>query len=99
MEGPCILKMPSPSTWPSILETVAEQLHPTCQAALLSWLYYQQEASVNKVVAMSRGLFKAKSHCNHLGDLQYINLLDRHENLAMVVPDAIELRSQKKIIT
>ncbi|XP_076842251.1 uncharacterized protein LOC143486738 [Brachyhypopomus gauderio] len=42
LKCPCVVKVPTPSTWPSILETVPEPLLAECQFFALSWLLVQQ---------------------------------------------------------
>uniref|UniRef100_A0A674NVC5 Ig-like domain-containing protein n=1 Tax=Takifugu rubripes TaxID=31033 RepID=A0A674NVC5_TAKRU len=97
-KGPCILKVPSPSTWPSILETRAEPLPSACQFAL-SWLSYHQKASTDVLMALSINLFNPSSYCSHYGDLPYINLLDQYENPMTAIPDPLEVKTKTKSIT
>lgn len=90
-DGPCLLRVPSPSTWPSVLETVPKPLLPCCQALLLGWLLYQQRAPHDSLMALSVKLFKPGLSCARFGDLPYINLLDKHENMMTAVPDPLEV--------
>ncbi len=85
---PCVVKIPSPGTWPSILETVPEPLFATCQSYALSWLLYQQQSARDEVMAWSVHLFRPRLNCSWLGELPYVNLLDQHENMITAVPDA-----------
>ncbi|XP_036418907.1 uncharacterized protein LOC118802460 [Colossoma macropomum] len=89
---PCVVKVPTPGTWPSILETVPEPLSAKCQSYALSWLLYQQQAAEDKVMALSVHLFRPKHNCSWLGELPYVNLLDQHENMITAVPDPLEVK-------
>ena len=88
---PCLVKVPAPNTWPSILETIPEPLSPLCQEYALSWLLYNQQAPTDRWLAMSVHLFRPKQKCKWLSDLPYINLLDQEEEVAMVRPDPMEV--------
>ncbi|XP_034454819.1 uncharacterized protein LOC117769788 [Hippoglossus hippoglossus] len=91
--GPCVVKIPSPNSWPSILETVPEPLTAICQSYALSWLLYQQQSAEDIVMAWSVHLFRPRSTCSWLGELPYVNLLDQHENIKTAVPDIMEVTS------
>lgn len=92
---PCVVKVTTPGTWPSILETVPEPLAVKCQSYALSWLYYQQQAMEDRILALSVHLFKPRFDCSWLMDLPYINLLDQHEDVTGAVPDEMVVRSVK----
>lgn len=95
MNCPCVVKVPSPGTWPSILETIPEPLAIVCQSNALSWLLYQQQSSVDVIMALSVHLFKPGPSCSWLRDRPYMNLLDQHENVITAVPDAMIVKSVK----
>ncbi|KAG8001029.1 Endogenous retrovirus group 3 member 1 Env polyprotein [Nibea albiflora] len=94
LNAACLLKVPSPGTWDSILEAVPEPLSNACQMSALKWLWYQQEAPRDRLIATLTGLFRPRSDCSWLRNL-YINLLDHHENVRTAVPDAMEVRAVK----
>ncbi len=52
MNCPCVVRVPVPGTWPSILETALEPLAPDCHSYVLSWLLYNQQAATNTWMAM-----------------------------------------------
>lgn len=89
---PCLVKVPSPGTWPSILETIPEPLAVVCQSNALSWLLYKQQSSTNIIMALSVRLFRPGTSCSWLRDLPYVDLLDQHENMITAVPDALDVR-------
>ncbi|XP_034457349.1 uncharacterized protein LOC117771281 isoform X2 [Hippoglossus hippoglossus] len=91
--GPCVVKVPSPNSWPSILETVPEPLTAICQSYALSWLLYQQQSAEDVVMAWSVHLFRPRFTCSWLGELPYVNLLDQHEDITTAVPDIMEVTS------
>ena len=95
MNGPCVVRVPTPGTWPSILEAVPEPLATKCQSYALSWLLYQQQSAEDKIMALSIHLFKTRFNCSWLMDLPYINLLDNHENAITAVPDAMEVEPRR----
>lgn len=90
---PCVVKVPTPSTWPSVLETVPEPLLAKCQSYVLSWLLYQQKSVEDAWMALSVHLFRPKHNCSWLRELPYVNLLDQHENMIKAIPDALEVKS------
>ncbi|XP_036439146.1 uncharacterized protein LOC118816713 [Colossoma macropomum] len=90
---PCVGKVPTPVTWPSILEMVPEQLSAKCQSYALSWLLYQQQSAEDKVMALSVHLFRPKHNCSWLRELSYVNLLDQHENMIAAIPVPLEVKS------
>lgn len=92
MNCPCVVKIPSPGTWPSILETVPEPLAIQCQSNALSWLLYRQKSGNDAMMAISVNLFKPGPACSWLTDLPYINLLDQHENMVTAVPDPMAVQ-------
>lgn len=92
---PCIVKIPTPGTWPSIFETVLEPLDPICQGYVLSWLLYHQQAPTDVWLALSVYLFKPSRRCSWLANLPYMDLLDRYENVTTAVPDAMIVGSVK----
>lgn len=89
---PCLVKVPSPGTWPSILETVPEPLAVVCQSNALSWLLYQQQSPIDIIMALSVKLFRPGCACSWLRELPYLNLLDQHENMITAVPDALDVK-------
>ncbi|XP_036437085.1 uncharacterized protein LOC118815214 [Colossoma macropomum] len=90
---PCVVKVPTPGTWPSILETVPEQLSAKCQSYALSWLLYQQQSAEDKVMALSVHRFRPRHSWSWLWELSYVNLLDQHENMITAIPDPMEVKS------
>ena len=44
---PYVVRVSTPGTWPSILETVPEPLTSYCQNYALSWLLYNQQAATD----------------------------------------------------
>jgi len=95
MKCPCVVKVPTPSTWPSILEAVPEPLSPKCQSYALSWLLYQQKSAEDRIMALSVHLFKPRFNCSWLMDLPYMNLLDQYEDVRTAVPDAMEVKPMR----
>ncbi|XP_037622967.1 uncharacterized protein LOC119486725 [Sebastes umbrosus] len=79
LKGPCVLKVPEPLT-------------TSCQSSVLSWLLYQQQSSVDKVMALSVNLFKPRLNCSWLAGLPYVNLFEQHENVTTAVPDPMEVK-------
>lgn len=55
---PCVVKVPTPGTWPSVLELAPEPLPPKCQAYALLWLLYEPQSADDGVVALSVHLFR-----------------------------------------
>ena len=47
LNGPCVVKIPSPNSWSAILETVPEPLTAICQSYALSWLLYKQQSAMD----------------------------------------------------
>lgn len=39
---PCIVRIPFPSSWPSIVETIPDPLDADCQYKAITWLYIHQ---------------------------------------------------------
>uniref|UniRef100_A0A8C2Z599 Ig-like domain-containing protein n=1 Tax=Cyclopterus lumpus TaxID=8103 RepID=A0A8C2Z599_CYCLU len=50
--GPCLVKVLTPNSWPSILETTPEPLTAICQSYALSWLLYQQQSAGDPIMAL-----------------------------------------------
>ncbi|CAK6980062.1 uncharacterized protein LOC118802460 [Scomber scombrus] len=95
VDGPCVVRVPTPGTWPSILEAVPEPLATKCQSYALSWLMYQQQSAEDTIMALSVHLFKPRFNCSWLMDLPYMDLLDQHENIVTAVPDAMEVKPMR----
>ena len=93
--GPCIVKVPAPSTWPSVLETVPEPLAVACQSNALSWLMYHQKSSEDTIMALSVNLFKPRLGCAWITEKPYMNVLDQHTNIMTAVPESIEVSPVK----
>ena len=93
LNGPCVVKIPSPNSWSAILETVPEPLTATCQYYALSWLLYKQQSAMDVVMAMSVHLFKPRFTCSWLSGLPYENVLDQHEDIKTAVPEIMEVTS------
>ena len=53
VNGPCVVRVPTPGTWPSILEAVPEPLATKCQYYALSWLLYQQQSAEDTMMTLS----------------------------------------------
>lgn len=92
MKCPCIVRVPAPGTWPSVLETVPETLTVVCQSYALFWLLYQQQSAEDIIMALSVHLFKPRFGCAWLGELSYVNVLDQHGDIT-AIPDAMEVRA------
>ena len=88
---PCVVKVPAPSTWPSILETIPEPLLFKCQMFALSWLLYKQRAARDHYMSLSIHLFRPARECKWMADLPYLDLTDKHEELKKV-PDSLEVQ-------
>ena len=93
LNGPCVIKIPSPNSWSAILETVPEPLTATCQSYALSWLLYKQQSAMDVIMAIAVHLFKPRFTCSWLSELPYENLLDQHEDIKTAVPDIMEVTS------
>ena len=92
---PCVVRIPAPSTWPSIMETAPEPLNRVCQSYALSWLLYKQNAPNDKWMSRSSGLFRPQGACRWLSQLSYINLLDQLEDITTAVPEPMEVKLAK----
>ena len=66
VKGPCLVKVSTPGTWPSILEAVPEPLAPICQSYALSWLLYHQQSPEDIIMKISVNLFKPRGDCSWL---------------------------------
>ena len=93
LNGPCVVKIPSPNSWSAILETVPEPLTTICQSYALSWLLYKQQSAMDVVMALSVHLFKPRFTCSWLSELPYENVLDQHEDIKTAVPEIMEVTS------
>ena len=91
---PCVVRVPTPNTWPSILETIPEPLLVKCQMFALSWLQYKQRAVRDYYIFISINLFKPAGVCKWMADLPYLDLTDRHEGIE-TVPDSVEVQAVK----
>lgn len=88
---PCVVRVPAPGTWPSIMEAVPQPLTVICQSSALSWLVWKQQSENNVWMRMSSSLFKPKSNCTWITKLPYVNLLDQQENMLTAIPDSMEV--------
>uniref|UniRef100_A0A8C4F935 Uncharacterized protein n=1 Tax=Dicentrarchus labrax TaxID=13489 RepID=A0A8C4F935_DICLA len=88
---PCMVRIPSPSTGPSILETIPEQLFAKCQYTALSWLKYQQESALTLLkhdMALDYILAKQGGLCvalNLTRDACYTLIPDSSDNITSVI--------------
>ncbi len=95
IDGPCVVKVPSPGTRQAILEPMSEPLAPICQFYALSWLFYQQQAARDALMALSVNLYKPKRECAWLLKLPYLNLFGESEDITSAVTEAMTVVSTK----
>ena len=88
---PCVVKIPSPSSWSDVFETVPEPFTIKCLSHALSWLKYKQEAARDYIMALSVNLFKPRDECAWMGNLPYVDLTDQYEKVT--VPDSVEVKA------
>lgn len=91
-DEPCMVRVPSPCTWQSIMESSPQPLGFKCQAMVMSWLFFNQEADKNDWLYTSR-MYKPINDCAWLSDLPYINSLDKEGKI--VPPEPLEISSVK----
>uniref|UniRef100_A0A3B1K9V9 Uncharacterized protein n=1 Tax=Astyanax mexicanus TaxID=7994 RepID=A0A3B1K9V9_ASTMX len=94
-KGPCVVKVPAPGTWSSILEAIPEPLLSECQFYALSWLLYKQQTTIEAQMAISRFLFQSGGNCTWMKDIRYVNILDQQEDVQSAMPDAMEVTAVK----
>ena len=95
LKCPCVVKIPSPGTWPAILETVPEPLSTVCQSYALSWLWFQQQSPEDPIMAQSVHLFKPRLNCTWLRNLPYLNFINQHEDMSTAALHALEVQPVK----
>ncbi|XP_061634474.1 uncharacterized protein LOC133480455 isoform X3 [Phyllopteryx taeniolatus] len=99
INGPCLVRVPPPSTSVSIFETIPVPLRRYCQHALLRWLDFIQTDPPDHHLQWYHNNIRVRgTECDWVEDLKYLDLLGQHEDLQSAVPDSINVRPLKSTI-